>query len=86
MSDAEDETKCALMPWGSWVGGTPILQGCSELILFLTFSDPIKSLFYAQLNLIDPLFCITNLLSLLHFSSRDNVPNIGKFFQKKSVM
>ncbi len=40
---------------------------------FLTFSDPIGSLFYAQLDLIDHLILQKNLFVSIIFSSRDNL-------------
>ncbi len=56
---------------GGGGGGTPKIEDSGELtphcLLFLTFTDPIGSLFYAQLDLIDPLFLKEKIgLSLSH--------------------
>ncbi len=67
-------------------GGTPILEDGGELPLywppfFLTFSDPIGSLFYVQLDLIDPLFQQKKIgWSLSHLVPEIIWPKVGLFF------
>ncbi len=55
MSDVADSNPVTYLQ-----GGGTILEHGGEILLywppFLTFSDPIGSLFYAQLDLIVPLF------------------------------
>ncbi len=64
-------------------GGTPILEGGSELPPSISHWVP----FYAQLNLIDPPYCAEkNQFASITFNVRDNLTKSWSNFSTKSVI